>query len=204
MVKLNLGSGSAGIDSWLNYDWGILPWVNKMPFFRDLLVSFGILPIEYKVKWPKLKLVDIRRKLPNSDNSVNYIYCSHVLEHFEKYETESILRECFRILKHKGMIRIVLPDLKIFIENYKFGDASTFCNNFFGWYKDSTKRNFFKFAIRDHKWMYDSRSFEKLLVEAGFSDIKLKKFREGEVPDIKILDQEYCQDHSFYVEAVKK
>lgn len=46
------------------------------------------------------------------------IYHSQVLEHFTKDQAEFFIKECYRILKPKGIIRIVVPDLENIISEY--------------------------------------------------------------------------------------
>jgi SAM-dependent methyltransferase len=198
IIKLNLGCGPSGIEGWINYDWGMLPILSKVPKIRQCLIDFKILPQNYNVDWPKIHLVDIRHKLPLEDGTVDYIYCSHVLEHFKKYETLNILKECQRVLKKDGTIRIVLPDLKYFIDNYK--NAEVFNHDFFGYEKD--KQGYQNIFIRGHQWMYDEPSFKEVL-KTYFDKIEIVKFRKGKVPDLDKLDLKEHSNHSFYIEATK-
>ena len=46
---------------------------------------------------------------PWADNSIDGIHASHILEHFHDHET--FLRECYRILKPGGFLRIVVPHI---------------------------------------------------------------------------------------------
>jgi len=55
---------------------------------------------------------DLLGRLPLTDNSAQLVYSSHFLEHIPKPEVETFLRECLRILKPGGVIRLVLPDLE--------------------------------------------------------------------------------------------
>jgi SAM-dependent methyltransferase len=198
IIKLNLGCGPSGIKGWINYDWGILPFISKYPYLRQLLIRIKILSKNYAVSWPVVKLVDIRKRFPLESESVNYIYCSQVLEHFEKYTALDILKECYRVLKKNGVIRIVLPNLKKMVGKYK--NADEFTRDFFGYEKD--KKGFTNIFIRGHQWMYDELSFRKLLMVV-FEKIEKRKFREGLVPDLNKLDLELHRDHSFYIEAIK-
>jgi len=68
--------------------------------------------------WPQFHLVDIRKKFPLEDNSINFIYCSHVLEHFKRWQLIEILKEGRRALKVDGWIRIVIPGLDEMISKY--------------------------------------------------------------------------------------
>ena len=203
-TKLNLGSGPASATGWTNYDWGLLPFLGKYRL-ASIFIKWGLLPKEYDWRWPGIELVNIRGKLPNKDKSVDYIYCSHVLEHFEKYEAVNILKECRRILKDKGLIRIVLPDLRKIIDNYS--DANNFNREYFGFDKDlyigfigKLKRLF----IRSHEWMYDVDLAVNLLKEAGFKNVKVFSYKKGKVPNLGKLDLEQHQKISLYLEAGNK
>jgi predicted SAM-dependent methyltransferase len=201
MIKINLGSGPASAKGWINYDWGLLPILGKYRL-TSIFVKLRLLPKNYDWKWPKIQLVDISGALPNEDNSVDFIYCSHVLEHFEKNEAIKILKECRRVLKTKGRIRIVLPDLDKIIGRYN--DSDSFNREFFGFDKDlyvgilgKIKRLF----LRGHEWMYNTKSAVELLKESGFRKVRRCSFRKGRIPNIEILDLDQHQRISLYLEA---
>jgi len=198
-MKLNLGSGPSGINGWVNFDWGMLPLLSKMPWLRRLLIRLRLLPKWYETKWPKIQLVDIRHKLPVDNESVEYLYCSHVLEHFEKWEVKKILDESCRVLKKGGIIRVVLPDLDKLIGKYSHADE--FCREFYGYEKDVNSWN--KLFIRGHQWMYDKTSFSELLIVSGFGNIRFCSIGKGKVPDIKQLDLKIHEELSMYFEAEK-
>lgn len=50
--------------------------------------------------------------LPFADDQVDAIYHSHVLEHLGPEQGERMLRECYRVLRPGGILRIVVPDLE--------------------------------------------------------------------------------------------
>lgn len=200
LVCLNLGSGPIWCEGWLNIDWGLLPLLGSWGINR-WLCKWGILGKDYDVKWPQIVLRDIRGILPYTNASVDYIYCSHVLEHFEKWETGKILKECRRVLKKGGVMRVVLPDIDII---RKISNADEFNQVMVGY-----DRNLFSglmgkiklLAIRPHRWMYNFKSFKKLLTGAGFVNVKKSSYRSGSIPGLKKLDLEIHQKLSFYVEA---
>jgi predicted SAM-dependent methyltransferase len=49
---------------------------------------------------------------PFEDNSFQVAYSSHVLEHFTLEQGEFLIKEAYRILKNKGILRIVVPDFE--------------------------------------------------------------------------------------------
>jgi predicted SAM-dependent methyltransferase len=199
IIKVNLGCGPSGVQGWINYDWGLLPLLSKFPWLRTIIIKFGYLPKEYNTKWPKIYLVDIRKGLPLDDYSVDYIYSSHVFEHFEKWILLEILKECKRVLKKGGVMRIVIPDLKKMIRDYK--GADNFCREFYGFKKDV--KNPFKLFIRGHEWMYDNESLKDILKQISFTNIYQRKAQEGLTPDINLLDLKDHQKLSLYLEVIK-
>ncbi|MEM6822058.1 MAG: methyltransferase domain-containing protein [Verrucomicrobiota bacterium] len=55
--------------------------------------------------------MDLRKPLPFPDHSFDLVYHCHVLEHFTLEKGESLLGECYRVLKTNGILRVVVPDL---------------------------------------------------------------------------------------------
>lgn len=88
-------------------------------------VDLGCGPINRSEQYPEYELVrvDIRdecepdyrcdvRMLPFANEEYDLVFSSHVLEHFERNETESILTEWLRILKPGGKFHLVLPNIQ--------------------------------------------------------------------------------------------
>ena len=61
---------------------------------------------------------NLTESLPFEDNSFNVVYHSHLLEHFPKNLAPVFLKECFRVLKDGGIIRVVVPNLEQIIRCY--------------------------------------------------------------------------------------
>lgn len=61
---------------------------------------------------PSVIAHDIRKGLPFETASVDACYSSHVVEHLTPVEASNLLRECHRVLKQGGVIRVVVPDLE--------------------------------------------------------------------------------------------
>lgn len=55
---------------------------------------------------------NIKKSLPFPSQSVDVIYHSHVLEHLTKKEANNFIKDCFRVLKKGGIMRVVVPDLE--------------------------------------------------------------------------------------------
>lgn len=61
---------------------------------------------------PGVLKCDLSRGIPLSDGHCEVVYHSAVLEHFRQQEARRFLRECHRVLKPGGVIRIGVPDLE--------------------------------------------------------------------------------------------
>jgi hypothetical protein len=92
MQMLNLGCGATCHPAWTNVD--------------------------VKVFAPGVIAHDLTKGVPFSDARFDVVYCSHMLEHFEPEAGENFLRECLRVLKPGGVIRIVVPDLEQIVRAY--------------------------------------------------------------------------------------
>ena len=92
MKYLNLGCGYRYHSSWTNVDF----------------VSTG----------PNVMAYNLLKGIPFEKESFDVVYHSHVLEHFSQDDGMSFLRECFRVLKPNGLIRIAVPDLEVIAREY--------------------------------------------------------------------------------------
>jgi len=92
---VNIGCGKHYADGWLNYD--IYAQSDKV--------------IQHDISTP----------LPLHDNSCALVYHSHVLEHLPRWQAPIFLKECFRLLKPGGLLRVAIPDLeticRLYLEN---------------------------------------------------------------------------------------
>jgi predicted SAM-dependent methyltransferase len=91
-----------------------------------LLLNLGC-GYNYSTEWINLDFVktgecvtecNLLNGIPFESNSYDILYHSHVLEHFSKSDGERFLRECYRVLKPGGIIRVVVPNLEIIVREY--------------------------------------------------------------------------------------
>jgi len=61
---------------------------------------------------------DLAKGIPFPDASFDVVYHSHLLEHFSKGEAEPFLKECYRILRPNGILRVAVPDLEQIVKTY--------------------------------------------------------------------------------------
>src|ERR1700683_883679 len=61
---------------------------------------------------PSVIPCDLSQRLPFPDQDFDVVYHSNVLEHIRRDDALPFLRECFRILKPGGILRVATPDLE--------------------------------------------------------------------------------------------
>jgi SAM-dependent methyltransferase len=61
---------------------------------------------------------DLRTRLPFAEASFEAVYHSHVLEHLSRADASRLLKECARVLRPKGILRVVVPDLEVIARLY--------------------------------------------------------------------------------------
>lgn len=193
---VNLGCGPAVMEtSWQDYDgsWNVL--ASRLPFglgrlTRRLLQHHG-------EGYPAhVRYLDVNRRLPFGDQTVDAVYFSHLLEHLHLDEGCRLLAECRRILKPDGIIRVVVPDTEYFLAGYSANilagksDACLILNQKL-WYRPLVGKGGFLrglyTAITDfhsHKFMYDRRFLADRLAAVGFVSIKEAQYGVSLIPEI--------------------
>ena len=72
---------------------------------------------------------NIKNKLPFEDDSIDAVYHSHVLEHLSKKDGLKLLKECFRVLKKGGILRLCVPDLEQICREYLLNLEKSYSTN---------------------------------------------------------------------------
>jgi len=209
-LKLNIGCGLTAPSGWVNIDSSLNARLAKLPWFRRMLAILHIIPLDRaKIPYPKnIYVCDVSRSLPFAESSVEVIYCSHFLEHLKQQDALFFMEECHRVLSSSGIIRIIVPDLALLIEQYikrvRQGNREALINELPSDIfledlcildKESTNENIFlrlyKKIMGDkntHKWIYDEYSLTALLLKYGFDNIRRKACYESSIKDIEKLD----------------
>lgn len=221
LKRLHLGCGRITPPDWINIDSSWNAWLAKHLLLRKFIKVTGIINNDLlNITWGKnILLHDLTKKLPFNDNSIDYIYSSHTLEHLYLDQAKDLLDECFRVLKVSGVIRIIVPDLKLYISQYISGTSEednqwhTKADKFIDQLQlrptSSTIGNLiFRFYNRlndtsSHKWMYDLQSLTFYLKKAGFVNIKAKKLFESKIKGIKKIEQPVRLKNAVCLEAEK-
>jgi len=174
-LKLNIGCGKVKFPGWVNID--IEPGA-------DLVI-------------------DVRKRLPFNDNTVDLIYNEHFLEHITFEEGEKALREFRRCLKKKGVLRIALPDLDSIIQQYdkEFKNEDWFPT---GYEFVETKGMAINMAFRwwGHKYLYNEEDLGNQLIKAGFQKMKRCEWNKSNYPELSNLETR--KESRLIVEAKKE
>jgi predicted SAM-dependent methyltransferase len=195
-IKVNIGCGLSGISGWVNIDNSPTLLLRRVPVLRRMMKT---------PDWPAdVRRYDvIRRRLPFSDGTVQFIYSSHTFEHFTYDASQKVARECFRVLQPGGVLRIAVPDLAKLVADY-LRDPSALASHTF------ISRLLLHASVYDllragahHQQMFDARSLCHMLREASFSAPERRRFRDSRIPEINALELEERRGESLYVECVR-
>ena len=171
-VKLNLGCGTDYKKGWINIDNNSDNNIEKL----DL-------------NW------DLTKPLPFKDNSVDFIFNEHFIEHLTVEEGQAAVKDMMRVLKPGGVIRIATPDLEVTVDKYLHTpiDKDPTLKTFgLEWIETRAERINVVFRRWGHKWLYDWEELERRLKEAGCTKIKrcaLGKSRHPELRNLEIRDE---------------
>ena len=58
------------------------------------------------------------KKIPLKNNSVDFVYSSHFIEHLENEDLNDLLNEIFRVLKPGGIFRVSTPNFEYLVKEY--------------------------------------------------------------------------------------
>jgi SAM-dependent methyltransferase len=142
-------------------------------------------------------------------STFDLVYHSHLLEHIGHEHALDFMRECYRVLKRGGVLRVVVPDLETWARSYVASldsqprSASTGEHEQIvaGLLEQMVRRTpatrdaqprFVRFLesvfLGDslsmgwaHRWMYDQHTLGALLLRAGFSEPAKVQVGEGRV-----------------------
>ena len=122
MRILNLGCGTKVSSSpdVINIDWSVYLRLKKSRILR------GVAPLLVKGERlhrlqslpDNIMVHNLATGLPFASGSIDVVYHSHVLEHFDRDRAEMLLLEAKRVLKSGGITRIVVPDLEKACKTY--------------------------------------------------------------------------------------
>lgn len=171
-TRLQLGAGRHALPDWFNTDLQPLP--------------------------PGIHYLDSSRPFPLPDASFDYVFSEHHLEHLSWPAGQLTLRECWRVLKPGGLLRIATPSLEALVgliteqpsplqqryidfmsesflqPDLPPGAASVVNNAFVSW---------------GHQFLYDRPRLLADLAAAGFVEPVLQRPGQSEHPPLAGIEQ---------------
>ncbi len=174
--RLQIGAGREPLEGWLNSD---------IESYDDVV------------------FLDASKPFPLEDDSFEYIFSEHVIEHLTLEQGDVMLSESYRILKPGGKVRIATPDLKRFLA--LFGDDMTEADQNYiagklrwhGWERRGNIASvILNLQLRSwgHRFVYDEATLVDSLQRAGFENIR--RFAVGESDDPELAGVEKRADVS--------
>ena len=165
--RLHLGAGPNVLPGWLNTD-------------LDARPAAGVARL------------DATKPFPLPDGCCDVVFCEHLIEHLSFADGGHCLRECRRVLRRGGVVRVATPNLRR-IAGLAVGEAQWYLNeaaphlarNYPGVppLAAVVVNNFF----RDwgHQFIYDAESLSYALESAGFADVRECAVGESEHPELR-------------------
>jgi len=153
VARLHLGCGKHCLDGWLNSDCD---------------------PLAGAI------LLDANRPFPLGDATVDRIFTEHMFEHVSYRRGLRMLRECRRVLKPGGRIRLATPNLRAFVD--LFGEQTDeLQQHYMDWFVEKyladvpnpRPAHVLNLFVRKwgHQFVYDVATLTDAMAQAGFAEI---------------------------------
>ena len=154
----------------------------------------GWLSTDLVPKRPEILPLDGTRPFPFPDDSFDYVFAEHLIEHVSWRAGQKMLSECRRVLKPGGVLRIATPDLAVLIALYR-GEAGADGDHYLEWVsrrylpRISHRHPVFVLnnAVRNwgHTFLYDAEVLTLALTDAGFTGVVRRGFGESDHADLR-------------------
>ncbi len=227
---INLGSSARVAPGWNNLDFS---WLIRLGRHRWLSALFHQLRLINEARYTRILqldqdavLWDLSKGIPFADQTFDGVYHCHVLEHIDREAAPTLLRECHRVLKPGGILRVVVPDLEGLARHYldvvsRLPERATLTEHAFAveemidqmvlrtpryrrehplivrWLENILIGDTARAGIL-HRWMYDRFSLAQALREAGFEDIQQQTETTSRISDWRAFNLDTKPDGSPY------
>jgi predicted SAM-dependent methyltransferase len=179
--KLHLGAGENVLPGWLNTD------------------GSGWRP-------EGVVYLDARKPFPLPDASFDAVFSEHMLEHLTYPEGQACLRECLRVVRPGGRVRIATPALDRIARLYD-AEQTEVQRRYLRWAIDTlgadgdaylpgfVVNNFVR--AWGHRFIYDEQTLRHALTYAGFVDVERRRVGESEDPNLSGLERHLAEAPEF-------
>jgi predicted SAM-dependent methyltransferase len=173
MPRLHIGCGPQHFPGWINIDNAPYPGVDRV--------------------------LDVREGLPFED--VSLIYAEHFIEHLAYDDALQLLRECRRVLRDDGVLRLSTPNLdwvwashyrRVLADEQKILACFAINRAFRGW---------------GHQFLYNEHTLTATLLDAGFASVVRREYGQSEHDELRGIERHEQSDdydglsHILIVEA---
>jgi hypothetical protein len=156
-MRLHIGSGPVAIEGWTNVDVTAYPGVDVV--------------------------LDVREAWPFAN--VELIFAEHFLEHLTLVEGLRFLRECRRVMRNDGVLRLSTPNLDwVWLTHYKPPSELTLEEQLIGCLE--INRAFHGWG---HQFLYNVRTLELALRAAGFAEITQQEYGASDNAALRRLER---------------
>lgn len=169
--KLHLGASFSCLEGWFNTD---------------------IEPVDRKVTY-----LDAARPFPFEDRTFDFIFSEHMIEHIRFEDGLDMLRECHRVLKPGGVVRIATPDLAVILGLHR-PEKTDSQERYVNWIVqrclpgvDMCQDVFVinnAFRAWGHRFLYDRPTLAAAMHRAGFQDITFVEVGESGSEHLRNLE----------------
>lgn len=164
--KLHIGCGPHNLEGWLNAD---------------------LYPRGDQIR------LDATRRFPLEDNSIDFVYTEHMIEHIPWSAALIMLKESFRVLKPGGILRVATPNME-FLTQLLQEPLSEASQNYLKhnrqiwtpWAPDASGIFVFNHFMRawSHQFIFNVATLRRTLEMAGFSEIAQRPLTESSAPEL--------------------
>jgi predicted SAM-dependent methyltransferase len=170
--KLQIGGGPRRLDGWLNAD--IEP-------AGDILY------------------LDATRPFPLRDGEFQFVFSEHMVEHVEFAGAQAMMRECHRVLRPGGTLRVVTPNLAVVAalvadcrSEAQQQHYDHFLRHFIPAGHPATKASAANAFFRSwgHRFIYDEATLRQLLESAGFAEVVRRPIGQSDHPELTGIEHE--------------
>jgi predicted SAM-dependent methyltransferase len=192
--KLHIGASNSLLPGWLNTD--------------------------FILEHSTVVYLDATQPFPFADDTFEYILSEHMIEHIDYAAGEAMLRECFRVLKPGGKIRLSTPDLRMIAglcAPERTEAQNKYVDFILGRVLPGVKECKAVFVVNNafrawgHQFLYDPQTLRHAVGSHGFEDLRDYKSGASDDPNLRGLEahgktlqnEEINQFETIVVEATK-
>ena len=152
--------------------------------------------------------MDAGEPFPIPDASIDYVFSEHLFEHLTFPQAENMLKECHRVLKPRGIMRIATPNLQFLVDLYQ-NPEKTINKRYIEWsanggggglkIPNSPVYVINKFHTEwGHQIIYDAETLKALLINNGFDEICMCNIGESKHEELRNVEgHQYCMPPDF-------